>query len=188
MTRTLTLSLLAAVLMALPLVAIAGPAHAAEADHAPGLLTLVRLVDVVPSADQLRAAAPQTEGALYAIAADADLDLYPRRRAASLLSAFPNREGAARLKMLVDDPAPRLRWIATYTYVRAFGPHAAMEVLPFAAARLQHSDALQREAVVRGLAYVPGPAAEDLVRRHDAIEKDPTVRAAIRRFRRVRSR
>ncbi len=180
---------LVACLGAAALLGQAPPLHAAETDHSPALLSLVRLIDLVPTAQHLRDAQPtSTEAALFAIAADAELGLYARRRAASLLSAFPTREGAARLRALVDSDQAQLAWMATYTYVRAFGPRAQAEVLPFAAQRLDDAAPLLREAIVRGLAYVPGRAAEELVDRQSARETHPVVRAAITRFRRVRSR
>ena len=164
---------------------LATSALARPADHPPALLQLLRGIDTVPTAAALAKAAPgDTAAALNRAALDGDLSLYERRRAASLLSAFPGPVAEAYLQSIAKTAVePPLRWIAVYTYCRTFGASAPARVVSLAEATLKSTEPLDREAAVRGLRFVSGAAATALLDATWAREKDKTVRAALARVR-----
>lgn len=80
------------------------PAASIAAPHEARLLTLMNLIDQVPTAAQLLAAgAGQSGGALLQIAQDMALKRYPRARAASLIAIFDTPEARRNLAALLDD-------------------------------------------------------------------------------------
>ncbi|MEZ4265122.1 MAG: hypothetical protein R3F39_02000 [Myxococcota bacterium] len=175
-----------ALALALALLALASPsAHAAAADHSKRLLDHLGAIDQVPPAEALRDAAGDTpvEEALFRVAADRELPDYPRRRAAMLLGAFPGATARAYLETIAATAELQdLRWAAIYAFVRSVAPQDLHAALAFAAQRLASPQPLDREAVIRALRHVPGPAAEALVAKQQAADKDAAVQAAIRRF------
>lgn len=171
---------------ALCLVALAAlPAAAATADHSPELLSLLRAIDQTPPAEAVRQAAGkvQVEEALFQVSVDADLPLYPRQRAISLLSLFPGEASRAYLQnTAAQAQLQELRWAAIYTYVRSVGSYDAPAALAFCSAWLQSPRPLDREAVIRAIRHLKGPEADGLVAHQAATETDATVLAAIRRY------
>ena len=161
------------------------PAVGRTADHAPALLQLLRGIDTVPTASDLaKASGGEPATALYRAALDGKLGLFERRRATSLLSAFPGPQTEAYLLVVSRGATERtLRWIAIFTYCRTFGASAPDRVRALAGSMLQSAEPLDREAAVRGLRFVKGAAAGALLDAAWVKEKDNTVRAAIARVR-----
>jgi hypothetical protein len=154
----------------------------AETRHAPQLLELLNGIDVVPNAADLTRAAPDPQAALFAVALDASLNLYPRRRAVSLLSAFPDATSEAYLTLVATAVSnARVRYMAVYTYVRGWAERSPRRVTDYAETVLASPLALDREAAVRGLRWVAGPRALALLKDAERVETDRTTRAAIRR-------
>ncbi len=98
MMKILTNTLLCVALLAVtPAMTLAGP-------HQVDLLTLMNLIDQVPTQSQLLAAGSGQNGeALLQIAQNADLKRYPRARAASLIALFDTPEARQNLALLLDD-------------------------------------------------------------------------------------
>jgi len=163
-------------------------AMAAPADHPRALLTMLRAIDTMPTADSIRATTRTPEQALRHVADDDVLGQYVRRRATSLLSLFPGKKAAQHLKALTSSRSDRVGWVATYTFVRMHSKSAASTARRFAKKMLSSGNEGQREAVIRGLRHVPGPRAVRLVTRHATHETSKRVLAAIRRFKEARSR
>ncbi len=169
MNRLVLLSIL------IPLTAAAGPP-----DHAPGLLELLNGIDVVPSAADLRRVTEAPQSELFEVALDPELPLYPRNRATSLLSAFPDPTSEAYLTMLaVAQTHPRLRWGAIYTYVRTWAQSAPERVTTFAVAALKSPLPLDREAAALGLGWVKTPRAIAALGQAKKTEADRRVLAAL---------
>ncbi len=172
--------------LALALLALTAlSAHGAPAAHSARLLALLGAIDQTPPAEALRDAAGDTpvEEALFRVAADRALPDYPRRRAAMLLGAFPGATARAHLETIAATAELQdLRWAAIYTFVRSVAPQDVHAALALAAQRLESTRPLDREAVIRALRHVPGPAAEALVTEQQASDPDAAVQAAIRRF------
>jgi hypothetical protein len=161
---------------------------ASPADHRRPLLTMLRAIDTIPTANAIRDITRTPEDALRRVADDDVLGQYVRRRATSLLSLFPGRKAALHLKALTASRSERVGWVATYTYIRMHGKSAGSKARSFAKAKLTSGNEGQREAVIRGLRHVPGKATVRLVTRHAAHETSKRVLAAIRRFRQARPR
>jgi hypothetical protein len=166
---------------------IAVPASADRADHAPKLMQLMDAIDTVPTRAQLEAITTDPTAELFAIAADTELHLYNRRRATSLLSAWPLPVVESYLMHLAATSTEvRLRWIAAYTYIRTFAPTAQKRVTDYAETWLKSPVPSDRDAAVRGLRHVPGDRAGTLLEDAEKRETDRAVRAAIKRTRSVR--
>jgi hypothetical protein len=162
--------------------------HAVPADHPRALLTMLRAIDTMPTADSIRDITRTPEDALRRVADDDVLGQYVRRRATSLLSLFPGRKSAKHLKELTASRSERVGWVATYTFIRMHGKSAASKARSFSKKMLAKGSEGQREAVIRGLRHVPGKTTVRLVTRHAARETSKRVLAAIRRFRQARPR
>ena len=170
------------VLLALAVVLVALPASAKRSDHPARLIELLSGIDTVPTAQQLRQLTDEPQVALLRVALDRDLHTYVRKRATSLLSAFPDEISEAYLTLIAaTQDAERLRWIAVYTYGRFWAPIAPKRVLAFLDVTLHSPRAADRDAAVRALRWLPGEAADRLLERTEAIEKDPTVQSSIAR-------
>ena len=170
------------------LMSLSFPALADESDHSAELLTLLSAIDTVPSAQDFHAVSLDPSLDLFFAADDPKLDIYLRRRAASLLSLFYSPQSRAYLLTLTLSGPLRLRWIATYTYCRAWSNRTTSHVLSFARVMLKSKEALIRDAVVRGLAYVNSSAADALLRQQQLVEKDKNVLRAIQRVQMRRKR
>lgn len=149
------------------------PAIAAEQDHAPRLLELARLIDQVPTADQLRAAgAGEAGAALVAIARDASLDRYTRVRATSFAVHFPGSEQA--LASIAedtefDDIEVRITAVASLSHLeRARG-------LPRLERLLGDKEVQIRAAATRAVARIPGSESQRLLRRRLDAEDGESV-------------
>lgn len=165
------------------------PASASADRHPERLLNLLSGIDVVPTAAQLTEAAPSPEAALFQVAMDREAGLYLRKRAASLLSSFPNDQAEAWLTTIAwATENQKVRWMAIYTVIRTFGKMSPKRQLDFAAAHLSSVEPMDREAAVRGLRWVPGPGADTLLERAAKKETVKMVQAAIRRVQTVRAR
>ena len=152
-------------------------------------MQLLSGIDVVPTAAQLKEAARSPEAALFQVAMDREAGLYLRKRAASLLSAFPNDLAEAWLTTIAwATEDPKVRWMAIYTVIRTFGERSAKRQLEFAAAHLASAVPADREAAVRGLRWIPGPETDVLLERAAKDETSKMVQAAIRRVQTVRAR
>jgi hypothetical protein len=175
-----------ATVAALTLVALSvTSARAGAPDHSPRLLALLHAYDQLPTAEALRSAAGAlpVEEALFQVAADAELPVYPRQRATTLMSAFINEVTRAHLLTLAATAELQdVRWSAIYTFVRAVAPSDRAAALTFAGTLLKSPHALDREAVIRSLRHVVGAEVDALVAAHQAKDPDATVQAAIRRF------
>ena len=163
-------------------------ALAVPADHPRPLLTMLRAIDSMPTAEAIRDTTRTPEQALRDIADDDVLGQYVRRRATSLLSLFPGRKASEHLKALTASRSERVGWIATYTFVRMHGKGTPNKARRFAKRMLKSGNEGQREAVIRGLRHVPGKASVRMVTSHASQEKSKRVLAAIRRFHQVRRR
>ena len=177
-----TLTLLASATLLTTAIAAA---QAAPADHPPALMALLAAIDVTPPPAALAHAAGESDvrDALYAVAADPTLKVYPRKRAASLLSLFADDGAADRLELLTRSMTLDLdvRWTSTYTLVRGWADRSPGRVLAIAAELLDAPEPLLREATVRGLRWVDGPEPEALVDALEVRETDGRVIAAIAR-------
>lgn len=157
-------------------------AQAAEADHPAQLLRLLRGVDDVPSASELSRATTDPQAALFRVAVDPTLGLYPRRRAASLLQAFPDETSEAYLVLLATVSVhPRLRWIAIYTVLRGWGQRAPERLAEYGRGVLGSPIATDREAAARGLGWVAGDRSRRILEAHESKETAPLVLKALRR-------
>ncbi len=109
-------------LYTLALILLASPAMAERADHDAALLQLLAGIDTLPTRADLERVADDPQLALVKVALDHTMPLYERRRATSLLSFFPDAASEAYLTLIAaTSAAPRVRWMAVYTYVRRFG-------------------------------------------------------------------
>jgi len=177
------------IVFALVLLLVALPASAADRDHSQPLLQLLRGIDTVPGARALTSAAKKPEAALFRVALDSSLSLYVRRRAVSFMSAFKSASSERYLGLLSTMAAHvRLRWIAIYTNLRTFGPSSPAEARVFAETLLHDKEPLIREAVVRGLRYVPGKTVDTMLKARSDRETNGVVKAALKRVRSIRSR
>lgn len=183
MTRLLpSLALFAALVIASP------DAQARPSDHPQALLSMLRAIDTMPTADAIRETTRHPEASLHKVATDELLGQYVRRRATSLLSLFPGKKAARYLTSLRSNRAKRVAWVATYTYIRMHGASAPERALKLAKSALSSQEEGQREAAVRGLRHVPGKATERMVEAHAKGERSKRVKAAIRRFKQARAR
>ncbi len=147
--------------------------------HEPRLLELLASIDQVPSAEALQAAVAKPTAALLAVAADEAQPLYYRERAATLVSVVPARDAGVALLAVADaSKAPRVRWAAAYTAVRAFGA-TEPAVLDGALRWLRSSEPGERDAVIRGLAWVPGTRAAALLDEAERRETSAELRRVI---------
>ncbi len=180
MTTLRTLLAAAALTAALSL-----PAVADEANHSSALLSALKATDLVPTAAQLdKITQSRTVAALDAVARDADLNGYLRQRGVSLMSFYVGDEAARNLTDLAATAdTPALRWTAVYTYIRGWAASNLKGALSQAKRSIADAEPLVREAAVRGLRWVPGQAAVDLVEGLAKTEKDSRVLGAIKRFR-----
>jgi hypothetical protein len=161
---------------------------AAPSDHPEALLSLLRAIDTIPTAEAIRETTRAPEQALRKVADDTTVGQYTRRRATSLLSLFPGKKASSHLRDLAHSTSERVRWVATYTFIRMHAKTAPRRARSFAQQSLGTSDEGRREAAVRGLRHVTGSATDRIVERHAKAETSKKVKAAIRRFRQARSR
>ncbi len=150
------------------------------------LLAALQGIDTVPNAAALRRAAPDnTVAELVAIATDARISGWIRLRAVSVLPML-GAPAADPLRQLADrgDLSTRLRWWAVYGWLRSSVPPA--QALAQARRWLASPDWQVREAVVRGLRHVTGEPVTRLLQQHAEVERDATVRAALRHVARRR--
>ena len=167
----------------------ASPAsQAAPADHPRALLTMLRAIDTMPTAEAIRKVTTSPEETLRRMADDELLGQYVRRRATSLMSLFPGKSASRHLTDLTQSRSDRVRWVAVYTFIRMHGQDAPKRARAFAQEVLKTGGEGRREAAIRGLRHVPGKASVTLVTRHAKKERAARVLAAIRRFKQVRSR
>lgn len=158
------------------------PAAAAECDHAPRLMQLLRGIDTVPTAADLVKVTEHPESALFAVAMDADLGRYERRRAVSLLSHFDTKTSEAFLVVIASAARQeKVRAMAIYTYVRGWAERAPKRVVIYARTTLNSSEVGDREAAARALRWVPTPAAEALLDEKLKTETSPRVLRALKR-------
>ena len=137
-------------------------------------------IDSVPTAAQLRAAAPDPEASLAAAARDTSLGLYPRQRAVSLLTVIGGERALAALTELATTGDDAVRAAAVYAVGRGFGatsPDAALAVLsPLLDAPL----AAVRQSAARGLRWVDRPTeVRAALRSRAAREPEKTTRRII---------
>jgi hypothetical protein len=152
-------------------------------------MALLSGIDTIPSAKDFQSVSLDPTAALFLVAGDAELHIYLRRRAVSLMSLFKSPESAAALLFVATSGGPmRLRWIAVYTYCRGWADAAPTRVLTFAQVVLDEKEPLLREAAIRGLAYLSSSAADAILNQQQRIEKDRRVLAAIRRVKQRRNR
>lgn len=174
--------------LALGVTLVSSPALAAESDHAPVLLSVLKAYDTVPNAAQLdKITGSRSVVSLDAVARDVDLNRYLRQRGISLLSLYVGDHAARLLADLAETvDAPELRWTAVYTYIRGWAASDVKGALSRAKKAIQDPEPLVREAAVRGLRWVSGPAPVQLVDALAKTEKDTRVLGAIKRFRATR--
>lgn len=164
------------------------PASAAERDHAPKLLELLRGIDSTPNAAELQAVSRDPVAALFGVASDSDLAIYERRRAVSLLSRFPTERSAGLLQTIaVLQVEPKIRGLAIYTYVRGWGTREPKAVMAYCRGALASPVEADREAAARGLRWVDSDAVEPLIAKSLAGETAAPVRKALERARSARA-
>jgi HEAT repeat protein len=135
---------------------------AIAASHPAPLVEVLRLIDVIPTVEQLRAAGAGADGsALAAVAADRALGRYERMRAASALVAFDSPATRSALGALVDreddDREVRLSALAALTRLEKG------RALPRLGRLLGSADPELRGGAIRNLARVGGPEAHRLL-------------------------
>lgn len=157
---------------------------APEDEYGPRLLLVLSAIDVVPTADQLRAAGAGVEGEVLAkIAVDRRVASYTRTRAASCLSLFGAEAAGRSLRAILDDRTledreVKIQAIAALSVVE--GARALEKISPVLADR----DPELRAAAVRAIARMPGERARVLLAARlevGAGEADLRVRALIER-------
>jgi hypothetical protein len=154
-------------------------------DHNPALIRILSAIDIVPTLTQLAEATGEApEDDLFAVALDATVAEYLRSRAISLLSMYPNDRSSAHLESLADTPGLLpIRWIATYTRIRAFADTPAVS---FAKRTLKSPITRLRHAAVRALRWVPGSHVTGLLEWQLERESDQRLRKTIIRMIRIR--
>jgi len=148
------------ILVALGL-AFAAPAALATLDRAgEAFERMLASIDVVPSRAELERAWPDARERLLSVTTDAAREDWPRVRAASLLSMFPDPEVREALLRLGADPRIEVRRVAIYTAARAFGApgDAALVEAVLVHVGDEHPDV--GAAAIRGLRWVDHDAAE----------------------------
>jgi len=168
-------------LYTLALILLASPAMAERADHDAALLQLLAGIDTLPTRADLERVADDPQLALVKVALDHTMPLYERRRATSLLSFFPDAASEAYLTLIAaTSAAPRVRWMAVYTYVRRFGELKPDRVVGYARDVLKSPIPTDREAAARGLRWVPSEKATAVLESAARLESDVKVAAAIK--------
>jgi HEAT repeat protein len=155
-------------------------ARAAEADHLPRLVSILRVIDQIPDRATLVGAGVGSDGAaLLAIARDVSLDRYTRMRAAAGLAHFPAARAQDGLAALVRDAGAdeevRIQAVAAHTYARG------ADALPMLRTLAADPSEELRGAAVRNLARVGTAEAIALLRARAApgIEPSADVRRLI---------
>ena len=111
------------------------------------------------------------------------MGMYHRRRATSLLSGWKTTTVESYLTWLATASTERkLRWIASYTYMRAFAQKAPKRVLDFAETQLKSTLSTDRDAAVRGLRHVLGKRADALLEKASRTETDRVILTVLKRI------
>lgn len=164
MVRSFILAVLC--LVSAPSMAQTTPSQTLDVTEQNRLDRALRGIDVVPSRMELDAAFEDPAAMLRGAAAQADRNLYERRRAISLLSAYPSPETQAFLAGLAADPEPEIRGFAAYTAARTFGAAPDAALIATLEIALQDSSPDVKKWALRGLRWVAAPRAEALLRHY----------------------
>ena len=147
--------------------------------HSERLLLVLRLIDQVPTKDQLLAAgAGQNGEALLNIANDRTLKRYPRMRAAGLLAHFDSRQNRSALRRLVetsDDVEVRLQALVGLTHLEGANTEAFLVPL------LDHANPHLRAGAARGLVRIKAVNRHAVLTARIQKESVPWVRSALSR-------
>jgi len=156
--------------------------------HSEELRQILRGIDTVPTRTQLMQVTDDPVEALFAFVVDPSVSLYERRRATSLLALFESPVAESTLMLLATiAPNPRIRWVAIYSYCRAWAQRKPSHVLTFAKLMLSSPSSNVREAVVFGLRFVTQPEAHQLLLDGMARERNARVLAVYKRVLRSRN-
>lgn len=165
------LALVIVALLASPAVAqspTTGPDHAHEMpgdeiDDATAFDHMVRGIDVLPSAADMKERFPDVTERLVALALDEEATTYERWRATSLLGNFVEPTSERALKELTDDSEPRVRAMAYYVLGAAFLSDGDDELFALLKGGLEDDEARVRADVVRSLGWTEYDRAAELL-------------------------
>lgn len=150
----------------------------AESDKSQ-MLSALRAIDAVPTREALQEKFPDGESLLLEIATDSEHNLYIRKRATTLLSAYPTTGALSALETIAADA--RLRPFAVYTMARTFGPNATAALVGKVAAYLDDEDAEVRRYAVRGLRWMQHDSARTALHEVATSHDDDGLRSLARR-------
>lgn len=143
------------------------------------MLSTLRGIDTVPTAEAMQDRFPGGEALLLEIAKDTEQTLYVRKRATTLLSAYPTTETVRALESIASDD-DRLRPYAVYTLARTFAENPTEQIVDKVAAYLDDSDLEVRKYTVRGLRWMRHDAARTALQKAAASD-DAELRRLARR-------
>lgn len=147
------------------------------------LMGVLRVIDVVPTRLDLEKI-PNVQDQMRQIAGDASHDTYIRIRAVTLLSHWPTQENLVALETLATSADAQVRSKAIYTVGRAFGPVFAARATSLVEVGLKDSNKDVREWSARALRWIPGEAADVVLKR---LVDDPSLGQIARRAQRYRN-
>ncbi len=164
-------------LLALPLVLLAGAAHAADPALERRLQDLLWAYEDTPTPEQLQALGPETTGVLRAWAADTSRPFAFRGRAVHALGAFPVEGNRSLLLLWAHDSAQNglLRRMAIQALANGWGDAAAADIAPF----LSDPDVQNRITAVHALGRLSDPVRKPLLQARLGVETQPVVTSCI---------
>lgn len=155
---------------------LASPAHAGPTDApSPTLADLLGAYEEVPSAAQLQALGPDVSKQLMAVALDPEVPPSRRSRAVTALGHLPGDEERAFLVARLQGDDTLLQRKAAWALAAAYGDDAVPQIVPL----LSHDDPHTREAAVRALGAVKGPAAREALTARRPLEREAHVLHAL---------
>ena len=137
-----------------------------ETDHEDQLLTLVGLIDQIPTRDQLIAAGSGEDGsALRAIAGDEDLLQYHRLRAVHMLAHFPFEVNAAFIREIAVNHGEltEMREASLFVYTSYMETASESDVDLLVSQLLRDSDSELQRAAIRAAGRLSPGRAEVLI-------------------------
>lgn len=166
---------LAALILGSP--ALAGPDASTDPSSAPAptLADLLGAYEEVPSAAQLQALGPDVSKQLMALALDPAVPPSRRSRAVTALGHLPGDAERAFLLARLEGDDPLLQRKAAWALATAYGDDAVAPISTL----LAHDDAHTREAAIRALGTLKGPAAREALEARRPLEREAHVLHAL---------
>ncbi len=147
------------------------------------LTGVLRSVDTIPTRVDLEKI-PNVQQQMLQVAGDPAQDQYLRVRAVTLLSHWPTEQNLNALENLAKTADPEVRAKVIYTVGRAFGPVFPERATAIVEASLSDTDTHVREWAARSLRWIPGEAADVVLKR---LVDDPALGQIARRAQRYRN-